>query len=261
MIHLQCAQVRHVLTGVTQFLPAIRKWNEPCLPLLLAAKHHHTLAGTHFPSRWRYEAELACVARLHSEVVTHPSTVLTGSAVDNFVDAANNVTVRPNRHSMTEGIKHQTSDQSVVLALCVVWSPKPLKTLWSSKCDVTIVYTPTVPHSLYHRHQCSFQTSLGKIYHTKREYTPKIVDITQRCSEAICRGHSASEPAGGANTTFCRLYSRMGRYPSSQYHFSLHQGSRRHQTSLPWVTSVWIYALSASPLPGKHDVINKTGSN
>ena len=173
-------------------------------------------------------------------MVTHPSTVLTGSAVDNFVDAANNVTVRPNRHSMTEGIKYQTSDQLVVLAVCVIWSPKPLKTLQSSKCDVTIVYGST-----FSRSQASVFISdvfRENLPHKKRIY-PKIVDITQRCLEAICRGYSASEPTGGANTTFCKLYSRMGRYPSSQCQFSLHQGSLKHQTSLPWVTSVWIYTL------------------
>ena len=46
------AQVSHVLTRITQCLPTthtfIHKWNEPHLPLLPAAEHHRTLAGTHF---------------------------------------------------------------------------------------------------------------------------------------------------------------------------------------------------------------------
>jgi len=31
----------------------VHRWVEPCLSLLPAAEHHHTLAGTHFPPHWR----------------------------------------------------------------------------------------------------------------------------------------------------------------------------------------------------------------
>ena len=50
------------------------------MPLFLAAEHHRTLAGTHFPSRRWSKAELACVAGytrrwfVRPKTVTHPST-------------------------------------------------------------------------------------------------------------------------------------------------------------------------------------------
>jgi len=55
MTHLKSAQVWHVLTRDRTVLPAthtfIHEWNEPYLPLLPAAEHDRTLAGTHFASR------------------------------------------------------------------------------------------------------------------------------------------------------------------------------------------------------------------
>jgi len=37
-----------------------------------ATEHHRTLPGTHFPSSWGWEAELACVAWWNAEVVCSP---------------------------------------------------------------------------------------------------------------------------------------------------------------------------------------------
>jgi len=54
MIHLQSAQIWHILTSDYIVLPAthtfIHKWNEPYLPLLPICRAFTALAGTHFPS-------------------------------------------------------------------------------------------------------------------------------------------------------------------------------------------------------------------
>jgi len=54
-VHPYGAQVWHVLMRDHTVLPAthtfIQKWNEPYLLYFLTTARHHTLAGTHFPSR------------------------------------------------------------------------------------------------------------------------------------------------------------------------------------------------------------------
>jgi len=60
----------------------MHRWNAaaPCCLYSPTVEHHHTLAGTHFPSSWGYEADLAWVAGhaprwfVHPKMITHPST-------------------------------------------------------------------------------------------------------------------------------------------------------------------------------------------
>ena len=83
--YLHCAEVRYRLVSDQTALPVIHTFNPPVectlTPFLYCpgAEFYRTLVGTHFPSRWEYEAELAWVAdynprRYIPQTVTHPST-------------------------------------------------------------------------------------------------------------------------------------------------------------------------------------------
>jgi len=162
---------------------SISGMNHTCLSSL-AADHHRTLAGTHFPSNGGLEAELAWVAWWNAEVICSPKTVTHPSTNRLRVTSLIRPTMLPLRHAATN--KYSPTEKFMDYMLLCKFSfvtvrrvrRHAINATWSSNVSVPTLISrrPTLPLSTASSFQSALPATSLKVQYYSANRCPMLRD-------------------------------------------------------------------------------------